>query len=267
VLVRSAIFTFENNIGDWFSKDKRWSLVEKLVPDSGNRIANDYFGRSTSVHRSFRTDSDYVIVGGSENHPYSSSGTNLNLGAGAAFTHDIMLRELPPAIPDPSSYIDAKIFGERGQNGDPTIRLVTANTPENTQFFNSGIIYTNQLGAIFLEVSGQDPSFRGFIQHRPYVFSVEGKYVEGTNTNDNMSLFIDGTAKMSQNMNMYVTSTTGNVYNNLGLYSSSIVDFGSGILSFYTDCPDPIMVASGLSLSVSGIGLNSDQLNMRIRGY
>jgi hypothetical protein len=264
-----AIFTFENNVREWVSRTTGWSFIEKIIPDSGNRIQNDLFGRSVNVHRSFRTDSDYVIVGGAENHPYSSSGVNLLDRAGAAYTNDIMLRQPPPVFPNPNAYVDAKVFGERGQGGDPTLRLITDNSIGNRPFSNSGIIYTNERGAIFLEVSGQDPSVRGFIKHRPYVVSVEGRYFEGQNQNDNITLFIDGNIEKEQNMNLFVGATTGNVYNTLGLSISSIVDFGLDSLNIYTDCPEPTEVLnSGLNLfTASGVGLGTNNLNMRIRGY
>lgn len=264
-----AVFAFENNISEWTTRTQRWTFIEKIIPDSGNRISNDCFGRSISVHRSFRTDSDYVTVVGAENHPYSSSGINLLNMAGAAYSNDIMLRVPPPVMPNLNTYVDTRVFGERGESGDPALRLITNNSIANESFSVSGIIYTNERGAIFVEVSGQDPTPRGFIQHRPYVLSVEGKYFEGENQNDNMTLFIDGNIEKSQNVNLFVGSTTGNVYNTLGLNTSSVIDFGVDFLSLYTDCPEPTEVLnSGLNLfTASGIGLGSNNLNISVRGY
>ena len=143
------------------------------------------------------------------------------------------------------------------------------NSTNNQIYYTSGIVYTNKDGAIFLEASGQDPSLNGFIQHRPFVLSIDGLYYYGTENSGNMPLFINGNVIKTENLNLFVTSTTGNVYNNLGLYNSSIVDFGSGVLNFYTDCPDPTqIIESGLPLFMaSGIGLSTDNLNLRIRGY
>ena len=264
-----AVFMFENNISEWTTRTQKWSFVEKIIPDSGNTIENDFFGRAVNVHRSLRTDSDYVVVGGAENHSYSSSGTNLLNIAGAAYTNDIMLRVPAPVFANPNTYIDAKVFGERGQGGDPTLRLLTNNTVADKAFSSSGIVYTNERGAIFLEVSGQDPSVRGFIKHRPYVVSVEGQYFEGENRNNDMLLFIDGNIEKSQNINLFVGSTTGNVYNTIGLSTSSIIDFSLDSLNIYTDCPEPTEVLnSGLNLfTASGVGLGTNNLNMRVRGY
>lgn len=271
VLNNGAIFTFENRIVDWPTRTQKWTMIEKIVPQSRsqNMNENDNFGRSVYVHRSLRSDSDYVIGIGSENHDYSSSGTNLLNAAGAAYTHDIMLRESSPAIANPNAYIDVKVFGEKISFNEPIVKVITNNSTNNQTYYTSGIVYTNKDGAIFLEASGQDPSLRGFIQHRPFVQSIDGLYYYGIENSGNMPLFIDGNVIKTENLNLFVTSTTGNVYNNLGLYNSSIVDFGSGILNFYTDCPDPTQVIeSGLPLFMaSGIGLSTDNLNLRIRGY
>jgi len=97
---------------------------------------------------------------------------------------------------------------------------------------------------------------------------VDGLYRYGTSSSGNIPLFIDSTAINNKNMNLFIGSTTGNVYNNIGLYNSAIANFGSGIINFYTDCPDPTqIVESGLPLfTASGIGLSTDTLNMRVRG-
>lgn len=272
VLNHGATFTFERRINDWSSRSTKWEFVEKIIPQGinareQNTNENDYFGRAVYIHKADRSDSNYVIITGAENHSYDQNGQNELLTAGGAYSNDIMLRELPPVRPDAASYIDAKVFGEIGELRDPFVQIITNNNQFDTIYKASGIIYSNIDGAIFLEASGQDISERGFIQHRPFVLSVDGLYYYGIENSGNLPLFIDGTSEKSENINLYTIGTTGNVYNNLGLYTNSIVDFSSGVINFYTDCPDPITVASGLSFSVSGIGIYSDQLNMRIRGF
>ena len=80
-----------------------------------------------------------------------------------------------------------------------------------------------------------------------------------------------GKVDVDNNMNMY-TNVDDNafVYNNLGMYTSSITDFASGIpsgLYLFTNCPDPTVLSnSGLTLFASGIGSNADTLNIGIRG-
>jgi hypothetical protein len=247
-------------------------MIEKIVPygeNTGEQLSNenDVFGRSVSIHRSNRTDSDYVIVGGSEHHSYSSSGTDLLLNAGAAYTNDIMLRQPPPVLPDPNTYIDYKVFGSKLYD-EYIIRNVTNNIQPNTEFLTSGVAYADDRGNIFLEASGQDPLARGFIQHRPYVVSVEGVYKYGEENSDNLSLYVGGRyGDIIENMSLFIAPTTGNVYNTLGMYTTSIVGFGSGILNFNIG-NDPVTISdSGLYLYTSGGGISSDNLNLRIRGY
>lgn len=273
VLNNGAIFTYENSIYDWTNRLQRWKLIEKIVPQGNNRQQNinenDNFGRSVCVHRSLRSDSDYVIIGGCENNDYSSSGTDYISNAGSAYTHDIVLRESPPTRLNPNAYIDSKVFGERTNSNEPTLKLITTNSIPDQTITASGTVYSDKNGAIFLEVSGKDPALKGFIQHRPFVVSVDGLYRLGSENSGNIPLFISGDVFSSGSMNLYATATTGNVYNTLGLYNSSIVDFGSGILNFYTDCPAPTEISqSGLPLfTASGIGISAESLNMRIRGY
>lgn len=272
VLNNGAIFTFENAIDDWTQRTKKWSFVEKIIPQGPNSRAqnaneNDFFGRSVSIHRAKRSDSDYVIVGGSENNSYSSSGTDFVEKAGAAYTNDIMLRQPPPVLPDPNTYIDYKVFGSKLYD-EYILRNIVNNIEPNKEFITSGIIYTNDKGSIFLEASGQDTIPKGFIQHRPYIASIEGIYFNGMEFTENLPIYIGGRYDdIIQNMPLFVTATTGNVYNTLGLYTNSVVDFGSGILNLNIN-KDLITVSdSGIFLYVSGIGNNSDNLNLRIRGY
>lgn len=279
VLNNGAIFTFENRIIDWPTRTTKWTFVEKVLQQGENSreqlsvsvsgTENENFGRSIYIHKSNRSDSDYVIVAGSDKHIYSTSGTSPLLNAGAAYTNDIMLRDSYPAIANPSTYIDAKVFGERDANNEPTTRIIVSNSTNDQLIYATGIVYSDENGAIFLEASGQDPAIRGFIQHRPFIVSVDGLYRYGTTNNDSIPLFIDSTSLNNENMNLFLGATTGNVYNSIGLYSSSITDFGSGVLNFYTDCPNPTTVSeSGFSLFMaSGIGLSTDSLNMRIRGF
>lgn len=272
VLNNGAIFTFENKIVDWSTREQKWTFIEKIIPQGYNRIQNnnenDNFGRCVSIDRVYRSDADYIIVGGCENQDYSSSGDSFIQSAGAAYTNDIILRESSPALPSPSSYIDVKVFGELVDNY-PIVRAITLNDKSDQSYYTSGLIYSNKDGAIFLEASGQDLSSKRFLQHIPYVVSIDGLYKYGLPDSGILPLFVDGYVDYRENIDLFVVGSTGNVYNNLGLYSSSIVDFGSGNLNFYTDCPSPTHIfESGLPLfTASGIGINTDSLNIRIRGY
>jgi hypothetical protein len=171
-------------------------------------------------------------------------------------------------------YIDARIFGERDTNGQPEIRLIVVNSGQNSaNSYASGIVYADSKGQIFIEASGQDPINKGFITHRPYIVSVDGKYAYGTPNSGQLRLFIDGKGgDVSGQMNLFnKVDNSAIVYNNLGLYNGAIIDFATNSpsgLYLYIDCPEPISVSeSGLCLyTASGIGLNNDALNLRIRG-
>jgi hypothetical protein len=278
ILNNGAIFAFENSIIDWSTKKQKWTLIEKIVPQgSGARTSgseNDAFGSVTKIHRSLRSDADYTIVGGSQNHISDSSGTNNLNSAGASYTYDVMLREQPPAISSPSAYIDARIFGERDNNRQPEIRFIVVNSGQNSvNHYASGIVYADSKGQIFIEASGQDPINKGFIAHRPYIVSIDGKYAFGAPNSGQLRLFIDGKGgDVSGQMNLFnKVDNSANVYNNLGLYNGAIIDFATNSpsgLHLYIDCPEPISISeSGLCLyTASGIGLNNDALNLRIRG-
>lgn len=278
ILNNGAIFAFENSIVDWATKTQKWTLIEKIIPQgSGSRIngtENDAFGNITKIHRSLRSDADYTIVGGATNHTYDGSGYNSADRAGASYIYDVMLREQPPSISSPLSYIDARIFGERDNNRQPEIRILVQNSGQNNvNYYSSGIIYADSKGQIFVEASGQDPINKGFIIHRPYIVSIDGKYAYGTPNSGQLSLFIDGKGgDVSGNMNLFnKVDNSAIVYNSIGLYNGAIIDFATNSpsgLYLYIDCPEPISISeSGLCLyTASGIGNNTDALNLRIRG-
>ena len=277
-LNNGAIFTFENKIIDWPTRKQKWKLVQKSVAEGYNsreRI-NSYYGDSVAIDRANRTDSDYTTVVGSPSHQYATSGNHITAqplyDAGASYILDVMLREQPASGPSKDSFLNARVFGETFTSGNPIINISFKNNNDNNKlYFASGIIYSNNQGEIFLEASGQDTVTKGFIQHRPYIFAIDGQYVYGTAINQGMILTNFGKVDVDNNMNMY-TNVDDNafVYNNLGMYTSSITDFASGIpsgLYLFTNCPDPTVLSnSGLTLFASGIGSNADTLNIGIRG-
>lgn len=68
-------------------------------------------------------------------------------------------------------------------------------------------------------------------------------------------------------MNLFINSEYGNVYTTLGLYEQGIVGSESGSIVLFTECPSGIIISeSGVNLYASGIGFNTDTLNLRIRG-
>jgi hypothetical protein len=279
ILNNGAIFAFENKIVNWNDRSKKWKLIEKIIPQGYNSAyqalpsgsENSNFGYSISIDKANRSDADYSLSAGSHKHIYSTnSGEIALIDAGAAYSNDIMLRNQPPSIPSALAYIVANVFGEKGLN---SINISVVNNGDNNlSYYATGLLYSDNKGQIFLEASGQNPSDRHFIQHSPYIVSVDGKYAYGTMVGDGAMLFIDGKQDSSQNMNIFTNvDNLAFVYNNMGLYSSSIIGFASGIipsgLTLYSHSPDPIEISeSGLSLYTSGIGHLADNINLRIRG-
>lgn len=276
VLNNGAVFVYENTINDWVNKAKDWKYKEKIVPNGyitrqQSYNENDNFGHSVSIDRNNRTDSDYIISVGSPRHQFGASGVDALSDAGAAYSYDIMLRRQSPAKPSPNSWINARVFGETDLSQYPSVYINTINNGENSQkYYASGIVYSNIDGEIFLEASGQDLSDRRFITHRPYIRSVEGLYIYGTESFGGLRLYNFGTVDTKSNMNLFTSVANSSfVYNTLGLYATSVQGFASGVpsgLFLYTDCPDPTSVFDSLPINISGIGINTDTLNMRIRG-
>ena len=124
-----------------------------------------------------RTDSDYTLTAGAPHHKFAVSGTHNVAGicssilpdAGAAYTYDAMLRVQPPAFASPNNWIQASVFGlvdgsgVTRSNNEILLNMSQGQTSSESHS-NSGIIWTNSQGEIFLEASGYDPATKGFIE-------------------------------------------------------------------------------------------------------
>jgi hypothetical protein len=140
----------------------------------------------------------------------------------------------------------------------------------------SGIVYANLNGEIFLEVSGVDPASQGFVSHRPYVESVIGEAIGGTEESTNMSLRTIG--KEPEESGVLPISILGDdsaiVYNSIDLYTlnTAVNEVGSGTDPFNLYISGAEINSSGtLWLTTSGIGISeigsgTDPLGLRIRG-
>jgi hypothetical protein len=278
IINNGAVFTFENRIIDWNSKTKKWIYVEKSVPegysDGTQNSINDKYGKSVAIDKSNRTDADYTIVVGSPFHDYATSGNHISEqpmnDAGSAYIADIVLRRQPAAKPSPNSFINSRVFGFTYDNEDNIVRLDFVNNNDDNKLYSaSGIIYSNIQGEIFLEASGQDPATKGFIQHRPYIMAVDGQYVYGTPSYEGMTLTTFGKFDLENTMNMFTNVGDNFVYNNVGLYTSAITGFASGVpsgLYLFIESQNTTDISSSLTLIASGIGSDTDTLNLRIRG-
>lgn len=258
-----AIYLYENKITDWENKKQSWELVEKVTSNHSNPSGERY-GRNIYITRPYRSDADYCIFAGCE---FASGSIDR---VGATYLKDIMLKSQNPSIPSSGSWISAKVFGYRDIFNNPTVSLSFANMGDSIEYYASGTVVTNSKGEIFLEVSGQDPSTKGFISHRPYIQSIYGYYQYGKLANDSMILHVSGgfIPPSSQLPFIIDVENSAYVYNTLGLYSDvksgDAVSDPSG-LSLFAQVPSGTCLES-LNLYTSGIGSPSDILNLRVRG-
>jgi hypothetical protein len=137
---------------------------------------------------------------------------------------------------------------------------------ESQTYKVSGIIFTNKNGEIFLEVSGFDPSAKGFVAHRPYVEKVELQLYPPLSNSGVFNLVASGSqAPISEDMNLVLVGPDrANVYNTVNLYQSAILGLSSGNVSLFTEAPSG---HSGiLNLNVTNTQTTSS-LPLRMRGY
>jgi hypothetical protein len=129
-------------------------------------------------------------------------------------------------------------------------------------------VVSNSKGEIFIEVSGQDPSTKGFITHRPYIESIIGQYQYGQILENGMVLFSEGRfLPPSSQMNLFTdVENSAYVYNTLGLYGSVMTDVVSSGLNLFIEPPSGSITSSLNLFTASGIGSLQDNLNLQVRG-
>ena len=265
-----AIYIYENKIVDWENKKQGWELVEKILPTQtipmGSLSISERFGNNIALSRPYRSDADYTILAGC----YSASGEG-KLNIGVAYSKDIMLRKQTPSYANSGAWIDAKVFGDKGKENEYIVHLKFSNSGNNVSHIGKGIVVANDHGEIFIEVSGQDPSTKGFIAHRPYIESVVGQYQYGSVLENGMILFCNGQyPPPSSQMNLFIdVQNSAYVYNTLGLYGSvmtgAVYPNPSG-LNLFIESPSGLS-APPLNLAMpSGIGSLQDNLNLQVRG-
>jgi len=296
VMNNGAVFTFEHSITDWPRRTKEWTFKQKLEPQGynsreqssllmpgGSGSENDFFGRSVSLDRARRGDSDYTLVAGAPRHDYGQSGDPSG-DAGAAYTFDAMLREQVPAIPNSGSWIDATVFTDDRDNTNLTLKVNQNTAGSPIEYSVSGIITSNKNGDIFLEASGYDPALRGFVAHRPYVTMVVAELLPGIETTGYMSLIASGRPNVidsSQSglapsgMSLFINGPdSAFVYNNVNLYTSSWNNIQESGLILHSVGTSGVDSSGSMFLYTSGVGIvNSsgindyNPLNLRIRGF
>jgi hypothetical protein len=290
ILNNGAVFNYRHELVDFQNMKKQWIFAEKLNAQGYNdRTSSDYtdilgtpylsasgsendrFGWSVAIDRAKRGDSDYTLIVGAPQHDWPVSGhhTSSGLGnAGSAYTFDAMLRGQTPTIPNSGSWIDVNVFAGKTDADDSMLTRVYQNTTGSPiSYMTSGMISSNNNGDMFLEVSGFDPSTKGFIAHRPFVESVKFILASGTVENSSMSLFIDGKpVEFSGNVPLSILGADqANVYNNMNLYHAGVSGLPSGTMNMFLE------VASGASSGTMNLNLGVPQaienLSLRIRGY
>lgn len=249
-----ALFVYENKISDWGSKSQDWTFVQKVIPQGYNsRNSNENFGTSVAVDRYSRSDSDYAIVAGSPLHGYGLSGDAAFLASGGAvFTYDAMLRRLAPSFANPESNIAGRIFGDVYAVSEED-KYMTFNFKNGFKYnelkTTDGVVFADQNGEIFLEVSGQDKNDRGYAVHRPFIQNIKGSYLHGKYIPEYSRLFVAGKPPDTQSaLNLFSPDVADNVYNTLGMYSFGILDSVSGVK------PLNISISGGLIDSVNNSG-------------
>ena len=196
---------------------------------------------------------------------------------GAAYTYDLMLRRPQPAFRSNDANILGRVFGSSGIIFGDTERKneitfsITNNEENREQHVESGIIYTNRYGEIFIEASGQDPSEYGLTQHRPFIFGVDGVILNGEIKTNALRLNTEGRPNESSGvMNLSVLAEDkANVYNNVGLYNFGVdgIVQNSGLYLTNLASSAPVQNSGSLLLFASGIGSINSDINLRVRGF
>lgn len=292
VLNNGAVFNYRNEIVDFQKRRQEWIFAEKLYAQgyndriqreysisgisdvylSASGTENDNFGHSVAIDRADRGDSDYTLAVGAPRHYWPTSGDHPSaelLDAGAGYSFDAMLRGQVPAIPNSGGWIDAHVFGQK-KDRDATDRIemrVYQNVSGDSQSYKvSGIAFSNSNGDIFLEVSGFDPSSKGFVAHRPYVEKVELELYPPLTDSGVFNLVTSGRQGYSSgDMNLVLIGPDqANVYNTVNLYQSAVLGHSSGTVTLFTEAPSGHSGVLNLNLSNTQ---TTDSLQLRIRGY
>jgi len=273
VLNNGAVFTYQNNITNWGQKEQSWVELQKVIPQGYNArqsgvSENDMFGYSVGLSQGLRSDGSYTMAVGSPYHDYAVSGDAATMSdAGAGYTFDAMLRKQPPAVAKSGSWIDANIYGAKPLSPDASVGIILENgTVPNQRVTVEGAVVTDSKGQMFIEASGQDLSPNGYIEHRPYIEAVQGCIVQGEEIYNMFRLTTLGGGPIASGAtNLYVGSTGGTVYNNIGMYAGGILGYGSGNMNLMVYTPSGTLHTSTVNMVASGTGFNTEELFLRVR--
>ena len=176
-----------------------------------------------------------------------------------------MLRGQPPTSGSPDSFIDAKVFG---LDKTASVDLLVEQSGDTMFSSATGKVMANSQGEIFIEMSGRDTNRKGFIQHRPYIYSIGGSAAAGNEEDALLNMVITGTPlSNSGDMSLYMLGQdSAKVYNNISLVvQSNNVASGSPIL--YTSGVSAVATSGFFtSMFTSGTFIMSNQFNLAVRG-
>ena len=235
VINHGSVFTYENRIADWGTKQQTWDEIHKITTlGSGTRIQNAQenimFGSNIEISRAKRNDGDYILAVGATHEDVSNVED-----AGAVFAYDAMLRKLRPSFPHPDTYIAGRVYGDGDLEIESTNFNVANGISPNSQVYIRGRVFANAEGEIFIEASGQDKLDRGYVTHRPYIKAVRGSYLFGRLIENDMNLFTDS-VNVPESGTLPLISfgpEQHSVYNKADLFCYSAVH-NSGITHLYT---------------------------------
>ena len=272
ILNNGAVFTYQNNITDWSAKSQSWESLQKVTAQGYNSDVqgtseNINFGHAIALDRGLRSDGDYTMAVGTPSETYGTSGVALT-DAGAAYAYDAMLRTQPPSVADSGSWINAVVYGNKPLDPDASTSIAFYNgVIPNERVTEEGYVVADKDGQIFIEVSGQDMVEKGYVVHRPSIEAVQGYMLQGEPIFNNLRLATVGRGpEVSGDMNLYIGSEYGPVYNNIGLYAGAVLGIPSGEMNLVSWNPSGIPVTSTVNMVASGAGLNTDELTLRVRG-
>lgn len=263
-----ATYTFQNKLYDWSTRSKAWIFEEKLTANgTGYNETNANFGRSVSISRNNRLDSDYSVVHGSRNS-YPNSGVTVQK-AGAAYVNDAMLRYQPPSVVDDNSWFSANVFGSNKSLNFVRANLTNLRNRDEEYVRVRGTVYSDARGQIILEASGQDPREFSFIRQRPYIERIDGVVVRGTPSEESITLHtLSDTLKTTNFVNLHTFGPDSDtVYNSLNMVSMSANNASESGLTLVSVGTNPELIStSGIILHTNGIGILNPTLDLRVRG-
>ena len=117
------------------------------------------------------------------------------------------------------------------------------------------------------------PDNKGFTAHRPFVKYVAGNLINGITINDSVNMTILGVPGSGQaSLPLYMEHDSGKyVYNNMNDSMDLAISGASGVnsvLNLYMPegVSGSINSSPEFTLFTSGIGVSSENLNLRVRG-